>query len=341
MTFAGSRVPTGLGTGLGPMPGVDPVEAVAVVSGETDFAFVPELPARGVGADPVGRAGAVLIDMPFEMVHDTYRLTSRPGSVTRRARDLLARDLDALEEHWDSNGLIDTGKLLKVQLCGPFTYSAQVELRNGHKVVRDRGARLDVVASMTDGLVEHVKELRRRLGAEIVVQLDEQQIDAVLNGSVQPLTRLDAIPPVPMSLIVQRFEEMAAAIGTPMILHGARTPQSALVRMLPSYAVTVDLSTPTTDVGKDRMAEFLDAGGVMLAGVVPTTRPAAEPRPDEIAQGLARLMDEIGMNRTVLRDNVVVTPHSGLADAEPSWAATALRVASQTAELLASDPAAL
>lgn len=40
-------VPAGLGTGLGAMPGLDPAEAVRIVSGETDFAFVPELPNRG------------------------------------------------------------------------------------------------------------------------------------------------------------------------------------------------------------------------------------------------------------------------------------------------------
>ncbi len=323
------------------MPGADPAEAVAVMSGETDFAFVPELPSRGVGADSVGRAGAILIDMPFEVVHDVYRLTSRPGSVTRRARDLLARDLDALEEHWDRNGLIDTGKLLKVQVCGPFTYSAQVELRNGHKVVKDRGARLDVVASMTDGLLDHVRELRRRLGAEIVVQLNEEQIDAVLNGSVTPLTRMDAIPPVPASLIAQRLEEMAAAIDVPMILHGGPTPQSDLCPLLSSYAVTVDLSRPLPGEHKDKMAEYLDHGGVMLANLVPSSPPRVPVNPEQLAQGLARLTDELGLSRSVLRDNVVVTPDGGLADASPSWAAEALRLASAAAELLASDPAAL
>ncbi|GEE03624.1 putative methionine synthase, vitamin-B12 independent [Gordonia spumicola] len=341
MNDVAPRLPTGLGTGLGPMPGVDPAEAVAIVSGETDFAFVPELPARGVGADSVGRAGAILIDLPFEMVHDAYRLTSRPGSVTRRARDLLARDLDALEEHWDSSGLIDTGRLLKVQSCGPFTFSAQVELRNGHKLVRDRGARMDVVASMSDGLAEHVRELRRRLGAEVVVQLDEPQVDAVLNGSVQPLTRLDAIPPVPVSLVAQRLEEMAATIGAPMILNGGATPQSDLCPLLSSYSVTVDLSRPLPDEQKDKMAEFLDGGGVMLAAVVPASPPAVPVTADQLAQRLAALIDEIGLDRGVLRDNVVVTPTGGFAGTTPAWAAAGLRLASRTAELLATDPSAL
>ncbi|WOC13462.1 uroporphyrinogen decarboxylase/cobalamine-independent methonine synthase family protein [Gordonia sp. MP11Mi] len=341
MTARVEGMPSGLGTGIGPMPGVDPAEAVRIVSGETDFAFLPELPARGAGADSVGRAGAVLIDMPFEVVHDVYRMTSRPGSVTRRARDFLARDLDALEEHWDTEGLIDTGRLLKVQLCGPFTYGARVELRNGHKLIRDKGARLDVIASMADGLSDHVRELERRLGAQVIVQLDEPDLERVLNGSVQPLTRLDAIPPVPVPLIAQRLEEMAAVIGRPMILHGGDRPHPELCPILDSYSVTVDFSHSLPDGAKDQLGVYLDQGGILLAGVVPPSRPLVEPRAEELAQRMAVVVDEIGLPRTVLRDNIIVTPHTGLADASPEWAAAALRIVSRTSELMSQDPDAL
>lgn len=334
-------MPSGLGTGLGSMPGVDPVEAVRIVSGETDFAFIPELPARGVGSDSVGRAGAVLIDMPFEVIHDAYRMTSRPGSVTRRARDFLARDLDAMEEHWDSAGLIDTGRPVKVQLCGPFTYAARVELSNGHKIVRDRGARLDVVASMSEGLADHVRDVERRLGAQVVVQLDEPDLEKVLNGSVTPLTRLDAIPPVPAPLIAQRLEEMAAVIGRPMVLHGVGHHDAELCSLVSSYSVTVDLTTTLSDGARDMMGEYLDGGGIVIAGLVPASRPMVVPRPEEIAQQAAAIVDEIGMPRTVLRDNIVVTPRKGLADTTPEWAATALQLAARTAELLAQDPDAI
>nr|WP_183373170.1 vitamin-B12 independent methionine synthase [Gordonia humi] len=323
------------------MPGLDPAEAVRIVSGETDFAFVPELPNRGVGADPVGRAGAILIDMPFEYVHEVYRMTSRPGRVTRLARDFLARDLDALEEHWDAEGLIDTGRLLKAQVLGPLSFAALVELRNGHKMVRDRGARLDLVESMADGLVDHVRELERRLGARVVVQLDEPELEAILNGSVTPLTRLDPIPPVPAPMIAQCLEEMAATIARPLILRTGARPHPELCRLLTSYSVTVDFSRPLPDDEKDKMGEYLDSGGVVMAGVVPVRPPVAPITAEQIAQGVAATTDELGLPRTVLRDGFVLTPHSDLADASPTWAAAALRLASQTAELLTQDPDAL
>ena len=62
-----------------------------------DLPHLPELPARGAGADMIGRAGALLVDLPVELVPSGWRLAAHAGRDLRRARDLLARDLDALE----------------------------------------------------------------------------------------------------------------------------------------------------------------------------------------------------------------------------------------------------
>ncbi len=60
--------PAGCATGIGSMPGTDPAEVIAVILGELpDFPYLPELPARGPGADLTGRTAALLIDMPVEI----------------------------------------------------------------------------------------------------------------------------------------------------------------------------------------------------------------------------------------------------------------------------------
>ena len=46
----------GPATGVGSLPGTDPVEALRLVTGELpDFPHLPELPDRGAGADLIGR----------------------------------------------------------------------------------------------------------------------------------------------------------------------------------------------------------------------------------------------------------------------------------------------
>src|SRR5258708_37380 len=97
--------PLGAATGIGSMPGADSGEAAAVVLGELpDFAHLPELPSRGVGADMLGRTAALLVDLAVEVVPTGYRVTARPGHDHRRAVDLVRWDLDAFEEAQERTG---------------------------------------------------------------------------------------------------------------------------------------------------------------------------------------------------------------------------------------------
>ena len=222
------------------MPGADPREAAAIVAGELALPHIPELPARGVGADLIGRTAALLIDIPVDHVHRTYRLASTPTSITRRARDFLRWDVDALEEQWEIRGLRGEVTTVKVQACGPFTVAAHAELRGGHKIIRDRGAVRDVAASLAAGVAEHAAEVERRLGVNVVVQLDEPSIGAVIDGTVTPLTRLDPIAPIAEPELAQTLETMAGEIGRPMILHSCAAPRWELLSRIPSFTPSLD-----------------------------------------------------------------------------------------------------
>src|SRR5918997_4953585 len=93
------RWPAGAATGVGSLPGRDPVDAAATVVGELPLLpHLPELPARGVGADMIGRTAGLLVDLAVEVVPSAYRVAARPGRDHRRAVDLLRTDLDAFEE---------------------------------------------------------------------------------------------------------------------------------------------------------------------------------------------------------------------------------------------------
>jgi signal transduction histidine kinase len=70
-----------------------------MVLGEVgDLVFVPELPARGIPAGMIGRSLAMLDGLDVDLQPAGWRLTTGESRDHRRARSLLAQDLDALEE---------------------------------------------------------------------------------------------------------------------------------------------------------------------------------------------------------------------------------------------------
>ncbi|MGZ8802987.1 MAG: methionine synthase, partial [Mycobacterium sp.] len=84
-------------TGVGSWPGSSAREAAEVVVGELHhLPHLVELPGRGVGADMIGRAGALLVDISIDTVPRGYRIAPGRRSVTRRAASLLEEDIDAL-----------------------------------------------------------------------------------------------------------------------------------------------------------------------------------------------------------------------------------------------------
>lgn len=340
MTAPLGLVPTGVGTGIGSMPGIQPREAVKVAVGELDFPFLPELPARGVGADMIGRTGALLVDINVDMVHREYRLSDHPNTTTRRARDWLRWDVDALEEHWERAGFAGTDRVVKVQACGPFTLSAHVELRGGHKIVKDRGAVRDIAASLTEGLREHVQQIQRRLGATVVVQLDEPDVGIVIDGRVRPLTRLDPIRAIAAIEVAEQLQAVIDGLEAPVILHSCHRPRWDLTKHLSGTALSLDVTSLDPARDYDGLGSFLDGGGILAAGLIPTTEPSAGPelQAETLAGELADLVDRIGLPRRHLRERILVTPTCGLASATPAWAARALELASQVASGLANDP---
>ena len=74
--------PAGAATGIGSLPGTDIAEAQRVVLGELpDLPHLPELPARGPGADLIGRTAGLLVELPVELYAGALagRPAPRPG----------------------------------------------------------------------------------------------------------------------------------------------------------------------------------------------------------------------------------------------------------------------
>lgn len=329
-------IPVGIATGVGSWPGEDPREAAAVSVGElSGLPHLVELPARGLGADMIGRAAAVLVDLPLDTSTTGYRVAQRPGKVTRRARDLLSRDLDAMEEAWEVVGLRGTDQPVKVQVVGPLTLASQLELFGGHRALTDSGAVRDLAESLSEGLVEHVAEVTRRLGSPVVVQVDEPGLPAVLAGTLPGVSILQAPRAMPEPEALEVLHSLIARLDRPVLVHccAAGAPL-ALLRRSGAAMIGLDLGElKTADL--DGVGEILEAGLSLALGLVPTTQPDRPPTWRELAEPAVRLVDRLGFPRTVLATQVLVTPGCGLAGASEDWARAALRGAAEVARAFA------
>ncbi|MEU2030216.1 methionine synthase [Nocardia amamiensis] len=333
------RIRGGIATGVGSWPGVDPREAAATIVGELgELPHLVELPDRGAGADLIGRASALLVDLRFDTTPRGYRLTPRPGAVSRRAHDLLRTDLDALEEAWENAGLSGRDRVVKVQAAGPLTLAAQVELPGGHRVLTDSGAVRDLSESLAEGLAQHVADVRKRLGAQVVLQLDEPSATAVLDGSLSGVSVLNTVRALPEPEALALLDTVITGQSAPVLVHTcAEPPALGLLRRSAAAAIGFDLNTIGTRE-LDEIGETLEAGKQLVLGVVPTRVPATRVTWRDYAEPGVRLIDRLGFARRTLAQRVAVSPACGLAGGSLEWGRRALRLTSEVARAYAEEP---
>ncbi|MBU8834523.1 methionine synthase [Mycolicibacterium goodii] len=326
-------------TGVGSWPGIAAREAAEIVVGELHtLSHLVELPARGIGADLIGRAGALLVDIGIDTVPRGYRIASGRSSALRRAVSLLGEDLDALEEAWEKAGLRGSGRPVKLQAPGPITLAAHLELPGGHRAITDPGALRDLGASLAEGVAAHRAEVARRLETTVVVQFDEPSLPAALQGRLSGVTSLTPVHPVDEPLAMSLIDACVAHTGTEVALHScaAELPWKALLRS-GVHAISVDVSTLTA-ADLDGVGEFVDSGRTVLLGVVPTSAPDRRPAVEEVAKSVVAVTDRLGFARGVLRERIGVTPACGLANATPEWARVAIGLVQKAADGFAQDP---
>lgn len=327
------------------MPYDSPWEACRVIFGllgaDADprgLPFLPELPGRGPAAELTGRAGAMLAELTVDLQPSGWRLTSGEGVDQRRARSLLAQDLDALEE--GAGGY--TGPL-KVQACGPWTLAATLEKTRGGRVLGDPGARRDLAQSLAEGARAHLADVRRRVpGASLVLQVDEPSLPAVLAGRVPTPSGYSRYRPVEEPEAVELLEHVIDAAGeeraVPLVHCCAPGVPVELLCRAGARGIAFDLALVRADdvPALDALAAAVEDGVRLVVGAVPALRPATdEPKATRLAETVRSWWTRLGFETERLLGSCLISPACGLAGADPAWARTALELCRDTSAELA------
>lgn len=315
------------------MPGEDVDAALALIFTELpDFPHLPELPARGPGADMVGRAAASLVDLHVDLQPSGWRLVARGGIDERRGRETLERDLDALVPVTATHD-----GPLKVQMCGPWTLAAALQTERG-PALADPGAVRDLVASYAEAVRVHLDDVRRRAPhAHLTLQVDEPGLPAVLAGTVPTSSGLSRVRAVPAPDAEQVLRDVVAGVEVPVAVHccAADVPL-ALLHRSGATAVSVDLAAARLDL--DALGTAVEAGLQLWAGVVPALGPGVAPAVRDLLAPVRRLWSDLGFSPELMAERITLTPACGLAGASEGWTRTALKLVRQGARVLGEMP---
>lgn len=267
--------------GLGDLPGTDLIAAAEIVLGESPTPHIPQLPARGLGSDLIGRTAA-LLEIPIDRGPRGWRVATQH----RAAKDQMARDLDVLEEQWAGQTTE-----IKVQLVGPWTLAGEIEMANGHRMITDSGALRDVTEALLEAVRRHRVDVEKRFGATTILQLDEPALPAVMAGTLAGTTDYETIPPVAepeerLSLFDAHLLNTTALVDVPWL--------------------TIDLSQVRDAARKDRVAALIDK----------RTRLALAP---EDSKTVWRFLDELQIDPTIARLDVWARPAATLKDAAANY----------------------
>lgn len=300
------------------MPGEDPREAARTVFGELGEApHVPhlaQLPARGPGADAVGRTASLLLELPVDLQPGGWRFVDAPGRDAARADAFLRADLDELAEAADGW----TGPLA-VAAVGPWSLLAAVELNRGELSVSDPGARRDVVASLAEGLALHVADVRRLVpGADVVVHLEEPSLAAVLAGRLPTQSGYGSLRAVDQAQVREGLRTVFAAVrgagAEPVVRLEAEDAPWSVLREAGAAGLALDVRG-LGSAGWESVAAAVEDGLSLWAGVLPVG--AALPTVAELVDAVRVPWRRIGLDATGMGE-VVLTPTAGLAGTDPA-----------------------
>ena len=314
--------------GLGELPGASIIAAADIVAGETgDLRQLPILPARGV--DVVGLTTGILPGINVDAGPRSWVLSARPQLRTRRMWDRVEADLDQCEQAWGTR--IDA---VKIQVTGPWTLSASIELSNGHRALTDTGALRDLTESLIAGIQEYSADVRARFDTEVYVQLDEPLLAQVRDGSLPGTSQFDEIPSINDADLGERLSGVIERAEVRYLNQTGYPPLWKVAQVAGVETCQVTLDTVRGSEQYDDMGHALAAGMRVGLGM---TRAGDDRDPRHLAVNVAHMWDELGLDRTLLTHAVDVHPRGGLADCTLLDAAAALRTARTVADMLDKD----
>ena len=334
--------------GLGPMPGINPHEAAEIIIGECldGHVALPLLPARGLGADLIGRTAVLMADLNVDRGARSWKIADRAGRLQSRARDFLARDIDACEELWET-----APQLVRLVAAGPWTMAASVETAGGRLVATDHGAVSYFAESLAAGLISQAADVRRRFDCAVEVLFVEPMLSAVARGAVRAPSMMLGVNGYLPAVGSREIAEEYRCLTTELLNDGIETVFAVEkidgidLRAISDSGATglwIPHTELSTNAHLDFVAAAVDKGLELQLGIVPVhvaerdefSGEAIGSSPRGVAEQAARLWEELGYSHQDRATKLSIAPVSGFAHSDIDETIAQLRAGRETAELM-------
>lgn len=255
-------------------------------------------------ADALGLAVQLLPGLPADIGTAGWRLLGGRAATAARTLDArreasrLSRAFDALGEYAESSDLP-----VLVSVPGPWTLTRRLGLPDESPVLGDPGARRDVLQSYAHGLLD-LRERIHRVVAEspdtpldrVRIRLVEEDLDAILTGTVPTVSGYRTLPAVPDSHVVAGLRSVLQRTGEDTIL---ALPGLSSVRIggkdIPQTSLVDDAGVRHVSVALRPLSSSPRTGaGLVSASRTGSQRPDSDqPAADRLAPALLRQWERL------------------------------------------------
>ncbi len=300
-------------TGIGSLPHTDADEAVGLVLEAFDIPFWPQLPALGFRELMIPQYSE---GMPGLRIKGEDVLVERNEEEIRRFYDTCGDGAKIAISGEYARGFYSFLKMvegrnfefLKGHITGPLTFALGLKDADGRPIYFDEEFREISLMLLCAKARWQVAQLGR-FAEKVIIFIDEPILSALGSTSYVGVSNEEAL-----RLLSQTADAIRAAGGIPGIHCCGRADWPLVmdsgvdIMNFDAYAFADTLGIYPGDV-----EAFLDAGGLLAWGIVPTTEDINSETADSIERLFKGAMDGLSkkISRELLMNNIMLTPSCG------------------------------
>jgi methionine synthase II (cobalamin-independent) len=335
-------IPRACATGVGSMPHLETRDALRVMfQNFPTLPYWPQLPKRDFRENMYAQFSAALPGAQIDLVHERLDLI-KDDTLMAQIEAFYARyladdpDLFALAPEYaaglyalrDQRAELTHARWIKGQVTGPISFGLKVVDQTMKPMLYDDTLRDVLVKHVT----RHAQWQEKFLGAlgTPIVFVDEPSL-ALIGASVVALNRED---------VIRDLEEIFSSLHCITGTHCCGNTDWAMLLQTSVNIISFDAYNYAENLAlfADDVKRFLDRGGALAWGIVPTVEEQiASETPESLVARLdaaINLLVKKGIDRDLLFARALITPACGLGPVSPEAAERAFALARQVSEQL-------